>query len=113
MLWIQMACLIVSKESEFFEIESLKDVDYEKWEGIVQSCRAWYDAKNWDKAFCCQTTGFEGSTTFPMVVNSKKTSSADDVEIDGDKITPYAEAFKEASRLGGVAVVLSAIVFMN
>ena len=105
--------LIVSKEKDFMAIDSVEFSVEFNWDSAVAACRAWYDAKNWAKPFCCQSFSYGGEAEDYYVVNASKASSADDIDYEGTKITPYAEAFKEAARLGGVAVLLSAVAFMQ
>ena len=110
--------LLASKDDDFKVLPG-KDDWPASWEGVIASCRAWYDAKNWGKAFCCQgseTSGEWGSEP-GLVFNTGKTASADPIDVSfGEfevKINPYAEAFKSATRLGGVAIVMAAVTLMQ
>ena len=44
--------LILANDSDFGGLPGEKDWA-ETWDGAVAACRAWYDANNHGKAFCC------------------------------------------------------------
>ena len=58
------------------------------WDSHVAACRAWYDANNWGKAFCCQGGEPDGEFGLPEegtgVFNSGETISADTLELKDD-----------------------------
>ena len=90
------------------------------WDGVLASCRGWYDKAEYGKPFCCQgleveSLGINIGQTQVEVYNSEATESADPIEIDllgmKTKYTPWAEVLGSA-RLGGAAI-LSALVFLN
>ena len=109
---------MASKDDDFKALTG-KDEWPESWEGVIASCRAWYDAKNWGKAFCCQgaESGGEWDGEPGLVFNTGKTASADPIDVSfGEfsvQIVPYAEAFKSATRLSGVAIVMAAVTLMQ
>ena len=112
--------LIIAKELDFSGLPGEDDWQ-ESWDGAVAMCRAWYDAKNHGKPFCCQAyaVGEEGvDTESTAVLNSSKATSSEPVEVDLRemglvKLTPYAEAFKSAIKLGGVAIIITAVTLMQ
>ena len=44
--------LILANDGDFRGLPGEKDWA-DGWDGAVAACRAWYDAKNHGKAFCC------------------------------------------------------------
>ena len=46
--------LILAYDKDFNGLQG-EDAWEKNWDGAVAMCRAWYDAKNHGKAFCCQS----------------------------------------------------------
>ena len=95
-------------------------VSLEGWEAVSTMCRAWYDAKNHGKAYCCQGNAAGEDGVDPEsagVIDSSEVTAAEPIQLDfggqNYKLTPYAEAFKSAVKLGGVAVIMTTITLMQ
>ena len=71
----------------------------------VAACRAWYDAMEWGKAFCCQMSGAD-KAWITMVIDAGSVTAQD--AVDGE--TFGAEAFNEACNMAAsFAVLLMAV----
>ena len=101
--------------TDYAAMKALQEKDQKDivWEDYIAVCRGWYDANKWEKAFCCQTGKLDGEWQEGEVYSSSKTVDAETLTVGGMEFQPYAEAFKAATRLGGVAALLSAAIFMN
>ena len=49
----------------------------------VAKCRAWYNANEYGKSFCCQMTTIDGEYTNTLVIDANSTETAESFEIKG------------------------------
>ena len=111
-----------------FDKDTWNEVDSEKKsiedsDTGVASCRAWYDANDYGKPYCCQMVTKNDTWRKPYIVDATSTDEAKafDHEYTTNGVIPSTDSYKmEALTFdgaqvlaSGIAVLASALAFMN